>query len=112
MSWSAVIVGGAALAGSVIGADASRSAGNKQGDAARLATDEQKREYDLYREDQKPYREAGYASLAEIGRLLGLTGDPNSSGFGSLNDKFTGADLQNDPGFQFRRDQGLDTLKN
>lgn len=113
MSWIGI---GAGVAGAVVGgaitSDASHSAANKQSDAANRATAEEGRQYDLYREDQKPYREAGYNSLAEIGRLLGLTGDPHSSGFGSLNDKFTGADLASDPGYQLRLKQGQDALEN
>lgn len=102
----------AAVGGALISSDASHSAVNKQSDASDRATAEEGRQYDLYRSDQKPYREAGYGSLAEIGRLLGLTGDPHSSGFGSLNAKFTGADLANDPGYQFRQEQGQKTLEN
>lgn len=34
-------------------------------------------------------------------------GDPTSANFGSLLKPFTGADLQNEPGYQFTRDEGM-----
>lgn len=108
MPWAAA----AAIGGALISADASRSASNKQAGASQAAIDEQRRQYDLYRQDQQPYRQAGYSALSELSRLLGLSGDAKSAGFGSLNSPFTGADLTNDPGYQFRLKQGQDLQEN
>lgn len=108
MPWAAA----AAVVGSVIGADATRSASNKAVDATDRATDEQRRQYDLYRQDQAPYRDIGYQSLDKLGELLGLSGDPKSDQYGSLLTPFTGDDLANDPGYQFRLKQGQDLREN
>lgn len=102
----------AAVAGAAIAADASRSAGNKQADAARESGRVQWDIYNQQREDQAPYREAGYSALGRLSDLLGLSDNKDADGYGSLLDKFTGADLENDPGYKFRLQQGQDALEN
>lgn len=103
------------IIGDLIGADASRSASNKAADAqvraTQLATDEQRRQYDLYRQDQAPYRDAGYAGLDQLKLLLGLGGDPKDANYGALTKQFTGANLQNDPGYKFGLQQGTDAIE-
>lgn len=162
MPWAAA----AAVGGALIGADASRSASNKQVDAANRATDLQKQMYDQTRADQAPYRDVGYSALDRLSVLLGLSGNAPGTqqpmqrteaqlraalapryadnpagldaavkswqdreaanvaewkknggvdgvaGFGDLTKTFTGADLQNDPGYQFRLQQGTDAIEN
>lgn len=102
----------AAVAGAAIAADASRSAGNKQADATRDANRVQWDIYEQQREDQTPYREAGYDALGRLSDLLGLSGNTKAQGYGSLLAKFSGDDLQDDPGYQFRLEQGKDALEN
>lgn len=53
----------------------------------------------------QPYINAGQGGLSQ---LSGAVQDPNSW----LNKTFTGNDLQNDPGYQFRLDQGQTGLNN
>jgi len=170
MPWFAA---GAALIGSVIGADSQRSASNKATDAqSRAAADAnalQKYMYDQTRQDAQPYRDVGYNALDQLSVLLGLSGGggavkprqrtpeelraalapryandaeglnaavqtwqqreqaavdewrkgggENQGGrpdpaFGSLNQRFDGKGLQNDPGYQFRLQQGQSALEN
>lgn len=103
------------IVGDLIGADANRSASNKAADAqvrsTQLATDESRRQYDLYRQDQAPYREAGYAGIDQLKLLLGLGGDPKDANFGALTRQFTGANLQSDPGYQFGLQQGTNAIE-
>ena len=108
MPWAAA----AAIGGALISADSSRSASNKQSDAARYSADIQKQMYDQTRSDYAPYREAGYSALGRLSDLLGLSGNTKAEGYGSLLDRFTGADLTNDPGYKFRLQQGQDALEN
>jgi hypothetical protein len=61
----------ASIGGSLIGADASRSAANKQVDAANRAADIQREQFNLINQQQAPYRGYGYTALNQIGGLLG-----------------------------------------
>lgn len=76
ISTGAAILGGSVISG-VLGASASRSAGRTQARSADAATAEQKRQYDLGREDLAPYRQIGGQALNQLGSLYGFS--PHSS---------------------------------
>lgn len=78
--------------GSLIGADASRSAANTQADATRAGIAEQQRQFDLIRGDQAPYRAAGVDALGQL-----QTG---------LNQVPTAEEVMSQPGYQFGLKQG------
>lgn len=59
-----------------------------------------------------PYMATGKGANAELARLLGVSGDQNSPGFGSLTRPFSPSDLQNDPGYQFNLAQGNRAMDN
>jgi hypothetical protein len=61
----------ATVGGALIGADASRSASNRQVDASNRALDLQREQFNLINEQQAPYRGLGYTSLSQIGGMLG-----------------------------------------
>lgn len=160
MPWAAA----AAVAGSLISADAQRSASNKardaQSGAAADATALQKYMYDQTRTDNLPALDSRNAGLNQLKILLGLGGvqdkpmqrteaqlraalapryadDPEgldaavkiwqdreaakvadwtksgggNANFGALNQRYTGADLKNDPGYQFGLQQGTDAIQ-
>jgi len=105
-------VAGAVVGGALISSDASRSASNKQRDAAAASDATQRYFYDTNRADQAPYRQAGYGALDQINALLGLGGSPHASGlfgglFGIGNQPASALQaLQNQPGYQFGLNQG------
>lgn len=88
----------AAITGTVIAAGASAYGANRQASAARqgsrAAIGEQQRQFDLAREDQRPWLEAGRNALGSLDRLN--AGD--YSGF------------MNSPDFIAARDSGIDAL--
>jgi hypothetical protein len=105
---AAAILGSAAL-----GAAASRSASKTQSSAAAQAADVQKQVADQQtalqremfertREDQAPYRQAGYNALAEMQRTAGNV--PGAFKFGA-------GDYQADPGYAFRLAEGQKALE-
>jgi hypothetical protein len=59
---------------------------------------------------QEPFRQAGITSQNELMRMLGIGGDPASSGYGSLGRNYTMADLEMDPGYGFRLSEGMKAL--
>lgn len=102
-------VAAAMIGGAVVGAVASNSAANKAAKSADKASDLSNQQYQQTRTDQlaqlaqqradaAPYREAGYGALSQ---LVGGTAPG-----GEFNRNFTMADYQQDPGMQFRLDQG------
>jgi hypothetical protein len=102
----------AILGSAVLGAAASRSASKTQSSAAAQAADVQKsiadqqvelqrEQYRQLREDQTPYRQAGYNALAEMQRTAGNV--PGAFKFGA-------GDYQADPGYAFRLSEGQKAL--
>ena len=94
-------VAGAVVGSALIGASASKSAAKTQAAAANTATELQAQQYEQTREDQAPYREAGYNALAEMQRTAGNV--PGAFKFGA-------GDYTADPGYAFRLAEGRKAL--
>jgi hypothetical protein len=97
------------LGGTVAGIGTSIWSGNKQADAASdaaklqaagqaAALEELKRQFDLSRADQMPWLTAGKDSLAQLSALMAPGG--------ALTRKFSAADFEADPGYQFQLAEG------
>jgi hypothetical protein len=107
-------IGGAAIQSSAAGhaastqAQAAEDAAQLQHQDAQDALAFQKQQYNTQQKNMAPWLQAGRTDLATLqSQLPQLT-----SGF---NEKFqapTGATEQNDPGYQFRLDQGMKALQN
>lgn len=69
MSWVATAVVGGSLISGYLGSKASSNAADAQQAAADAATAEQRRQYNLTRQDFGPYRKAGYSALNTIQQL-------------------------------------------
>lgn len=99
------------LAGAVIGAIGANRAAGQQADAANAATQLQRDIYTQNRADLAPWRQAGGQNLARLQYLMGQgdQGTPGGAGggdYGSLMRDFSMQDYQQDPGYQFRMQQG------
>jgi len=94
---AAIIGGGATLAAGYMGSQAAQKAAGQQADAARYAAQLQQEQFNLINEQQKPYREAGYSALSDIGAMKPY-----------LTQQYTPEDFAKgiDPGYQFRLQQG------
>jgi hypothetical protein len=97
----AIATGTAILGAGLLGAAASRSSSKTQASAAAQAADIQKSQFEQTREDQAPYRTAGYNALAEMQRTAGNV--PGAFKFGA-------GDYQADPGYAFRLSEGQKAL--
>lgn len=102
MPWAAA----GAVVGAVIASDASRSASNKQADAAAASNDTQLQMYNQTRADNQPALQARNASLSRLQDLLGISGNKGASGYGSFASPIKVGDVQNEAGYQFGLDQG------
>ena len=94
-------VAGAIAVSSVVGASTAKSAAKTQAGAADRASDLQREMFEQTREDQAPYRQAGYNALAELQRTAGNV--PGAFKFGA-------GDYQADPGYAFRLSEGQKAL--
>jgi hypothetical protein len=94
-------VAGAVIGSSLIGGSAAKSAASTQSAAADRAAELQNQQYQQTREDQAPYRAAGYNALAELQRTAG-----NVPGAFS----FTNEQMYQDPGYAFRLAEGQKAL--
>jgi len=75
------------IVGGAMGSSAASDAADAQAASAAAAQEEQKREYDLNRQDLQPYREAGASGVNKLAYLLGLDTPTNSTSSGSSADK-------------------------
>ncbi len=107
----AAIAAAAAIGGSIISADASRSAANKQADAAQNAQQLQLDMFNRNKQDLAPWMQSGQKGNEALMNFLGLGGggfDPNAPGVRP----FGAQDFQQDPGYQFRMNEGLNAVLN
>jgi hypothetical protein len=101
---------GSALIGGGMSSRASRRASRAQQQSADQSAQLQREMFNRQTELQEPFRQAGITSQNELLRMLGLSGDPNSQGYGSLGRQFSAADMEMDPGYGFRLSEGMKAL--
>lgn len=92
-----------AITGSNSQAKAAKSAANQQYQASQDANKIQKDMYDQTRKDLSPYAQAGGTALSQ---LMGGMG-PN----GQFMQEYSGQDIYDDPSYQFRLQQGQDSIQ-
>lgn len=101
----------AILGSSLIGADAAKSAGATQAQAAAEAN---RVAYQMYQEQkalQEPYRAAGITGQNKLLELMGLGGDKNAADYGKYARDFSMSDFTADPGYAFRLAEGQKALE-
>lgn len=99
MSWVAAAVAGSAVVGAGISLYEGQQGRDAQTSAANSANQTQTDMYNQTRADQAPYRDAGVQALDTI------QNDP------SFNQNFNMSDFQQDPGYQFRMQQGQQAIE-
>lgn len=101
---SAIVGGGAALYAGSEQAGAAREGGTLMAQAQRESIAEQRRQYDVTREDFAPYRETGAAALGEYGALFGV----GREGLVSPEEQTAARErFQTSPGYEFRMGEGI-----
>lgn len=104
------IVGSAVIGGAVASRGASKAA-RAQTQAADQAAQVQREIFEKQTELQEPFRQAGITSQNELLRLLGLGGEAGTPGYGSIGAPFTAEQMQMDPGYAFRLEEGQRALE-
>jgi hypothetical protein len=108
---AAVIGAAAALGGGAIAAGGAKKAGKVQAQAARDANDAQERMFAKQMELQEPFRQGGITAQNQLMQLLGVGGDQNAPGYGSMGKAFGQSDFEQDPGYAFRQSEGMKALE-
>jgi hypothetical protein len=121
MGLAAAVVGGAvissaaAIGGGAIASGASKKASRAQVQASEKADASNERMLERQVGLQEPFRQAGITAQNEIMQYLGIGGDKNAPGYGSLAKSFDelygGDKFQQDPGAQFRQSESLKALE-
>lgn len=111
----AVIAAGVGAAASVGGGLIARSGAKKaaraQERAAQSAEQTQREMFERQIGLQEPFRQAGMTAQDQIMQLLGIGGDANAAGFGSMARPFGQQDFEQDPGYAFRQAEGMRALE-
>jgi hypothetical protein len=114
-------LGGAALESSAAGnaastqANAADYAANLQAEEAQNSLNFEQQEWNTQQQNIAPWLSAGKSGLSQLQTLLGLGGNTNTPGYGSLNTPFTPPTLstaEQYPGYQFQLQQGEGALQN
>lgn len=109
---AAAAVGAVASAGSgLIAAKGAKKAARAQERAAQSAEQTQRQMFDRQIELQEPFRQAGMTAQQQIMQLLGIGGDANAAGYGSMARPFGQQDFEQDPGYAFRQQEGTRALE-
>lgn len=116
----AISAGGSILSGLIGGSAASkaaeqqaaagRAASNLAGDAGAQAQSFQQQQLNRENTNEQPFVGAGQQAVGNLSKLL-APGGSLTQGYGSFNAP-TGVTEQNDPGYQFRLQQGQNALQN
>jgi len=116
---AAAITAGGALLGANANKSAAKSAANASQQATDMATAEQRRQYDLSRQDQQPWLQTGTAALNQLGSLYGLqANNPGQGTFGTAQQGAAVPDGQAgnmagffaSPDYQFRQQEQMRAL--
>ena len=100
---AAAVVGAATVAGSMYSSKQAGKAAKTQANSADQASAIQQANFEQTREDLMPYKQAGDTSLNQ------LMGQMTPDGY--FNQTYTGQDIYSDPSYQFRLQQGQDTIQ-
>ena len=117
------LIGGTAASGisGLMGAGASRAAGQQQAQASMMSALLQAQQADAARQQQErmynesvarmePFRQGGVAATNRMQELYGIGGSPTAAGYGSYAQPFSMQDFAMDPGYAFRVQQGQQAI--
>ena len=102
------------------GAKAAEKAGQLQADSSKYAADLAQKQFEQTRQDQMPWLDAGRDALGQLSDRIGQNAQFDDRWGGRIesayqNGQLTGGldpnNFQNDPSYQFRKQQGMDGLQ-
>lgn len=111
MTWAvtAGVVG--KIGGALLGGASARAQARAKAKALAAAKGEVTSAYQTSKGYYDPYYQTGTAASNRLAELMGIGGQAGAPGYGSLMRDFSMADYQQDPGYQFRLQEGLKQLQ-
>jgi hypothetical protein len=117
-SFSLALLGGAQVGAGLLGQRAASQAAGAQSNAAMMsaliqaqqaqaAREQQQQMFNKSVELQEPFRQGGVGATNRLADLYGTSGNAGAAGYGSYAEMPTMNQLQMDPGYQFRFEQGM-----
>jgi len=116
--FSLALLGGAQIGAGLLGQRAASQASGAQSNAAMMsaliqaqqaqaAREQQERMFNKSVELQEPFRQGGVGATNRLADLYGTSGNTGAAGYGSYAEMPSINQLQMDPGYQFRFEQGM-----
>jgi hypothetical protein len=111
MTWAVTAATVGQIGGSLLGGASARKQAEAQARALGEAKGETTKAYQTSKGYYDPYYQTGTAASNRLAELMGLGGNTGAEGYGSMMKNFSMADYQQDPGYQFRLQEGLKQLQ-
>lgn len=108
---SATVAAVSTVGSAAISSRGASKAAKAQTQAAEQASQVQREIFERQTELQEPFRQAGMTAQNELLRMLGLGGEAGTPGYGTIGTPFTVEQMQMDPGYAFRMEEGLRALE-
>ena len=110
MTWAVTAATVGSIGGSLLGGASARKQAEAKERALAKARGEVTSAYETSKGYYDPYYKTGTAASNRLAELMGIGGNAAAAGYGSLMKDFSMADYQQDPGYQFRLQEGLKQL--
>ncbi|CAB4164267.1 hypothetical protein UFOVP830_17 [uncultured Caudovirales phage] len=111
MTWAVTAAAGGQIIGGLMGASSARKQARAKAAALEAAKGQITGAYNTSKGYYDPYYQTGTAASNRLAELMGVGGNAGAEGYGSLMRNFSMADYQQDPGYQFRLQEGLKQLQ-
>jgi hypothetical protein len=105
------VTAAATVGSAAIGSNASSKAARAQSNAAAQDLALRKQMYEEQVARAQPFLQAGQGGVNRLSELLGVGGDANAAGYGSLGGPFTMETFEKDPFYQYSLNKGIKDLE-
>ena len=110
MTWAVAAATVGQIGGAILGGMSARKQAEAKRKAMEAARGELTKAYGTSKGYYEPYYQTGTAASNRLAELMGIGGNTGAEGYGSMMKNFSMADYQQDPGYQFRLQEGLKQL--
>ena len=111
MTWAVTAATVGSIGGSLLGGASARKQAEAKARALAEAKGQVTNAYQTSKGYYDPYYQTGTAASNRLAELMGIGGNTGAAGYGSMMKDFSMADYQQDPGYQFRLQEGLKQLQ-
>ena len=110
MTWAVTAATVGSIGGALLGGASARKQAEAKRKALEAARGDVTKAYETSKGYYDPYYQTGTAASNRLAQLMGIGGNVGAADYGSMMRDFSMADYQQDPGYQFRLQEGLKQL--